>query len=102
MLRWLHHDAPGAELGEEFAAWVADGYGGVELRALQRIGTDTIFQLYRQSPVWMVIAPMEAKFRQFVDAFGAWEPDDSEDLPDDDISGSSENAVDVVGRGIGV
>ena len=102
MLRWLHHDAPGAELGEEFAAWVADGYGSVELRALQRIGTDAILQLYQQSPVWMVIAPMQDKFRQFVEAFGAWEPDDSEDLPGDDISGSSDHDVDVVGGGMGV
>ena len=79
MLRWLHDDVPGEELGTSFAAWVADGWGTVELETLQAAGADMIVELYRQSPVWVIIAPMETKFRAFVEAFVRWQADEPQD-----------------------
>jgi hypothetical protein len=86
MLKWLHSDAPGGELGEGFAEWVADGWGVQDLKSIQEIGTTGILELYRNSPVWIVLAPMEAKFQEFVGAFVAWQPDD--DSADDSADGS--------------
>jgi hypothetical protein len=79
MLKWLHGDAPAAELGDGFAEWVADGWGVEDLKSLQAVGTENIVELYRRSPVWIVLAPMELKFQQFVAAFVAWRPDEESD-----------------------
>jgi hypothetical protein len=84
MLKWLHEDAPGSELGASFAGWLCDGWGVEDLKSLQERGAAAIIDLYRQSPVWIVLAPMEAKFQQFVEAFVGWRPtDDTEPDPED-------------------
>jgi hypothetical protein len=96
MLRWLHDDERGEEIGTSFAAWVAEGWGTVELETLQAAGADMIVELYRQSPVWVIIAPMETKFREFVKAFVRWQPDEpqgDETDSDDDNEPMAEPSV---------
>jgi hypothetical protein len=93
MLKWIHGDAPGAELGSEFAAWVADGWGTEDLKSLQAFGSAAIIDLYRQSPVWPVLFPMEEKFRQFVGAFVAWTP--AEDGEQESLETEEPEEIDV-------
>jgi hypothetical protein len=84
MLKWLHEDAPGSELGSSFAGWLCDGWGVEDLKSLQERGAAAIIALYKQSPIWIVLAPMESKFQQFVEAFVEWRPsDDTEPEPED-------------------
>ena len=83
MLRWLFADAPGAQQGGEFAAYVFDGWGEENLKLIQSIGAAGIVELYRGSPFWATIAGVEAKFRDFVAAFVDWEPT-PEDQPEGD------------------
>ena len=74
MLRWLLADAPPAEQGAEFAAFVADGWGFQDLKLLQDIGAAGIVDLYRHSPFWGILGPMEGKFEEFIKAFVEWQP----------------------------
>jgi hypothetical protein len=97
MLRWLHDDARGGEIGAGFAGWLADGWGVSELEALQAAGSDTIVELYRQSPVWMILAPMESKFREFVQAFVEWQPDNQQDDTNADDDDDREVATATLG-----
>ena len=92
MLKWIHEDAPGAELGSSFAGWLADGWGIQELQSLQAVGSQGIIDLYRRSPVWAVLAPMEEKFRQFVKAFVAWQPSADDDGQESADTGEPEDA----------
>jgi len=57
-----------------------DGWGFEDLKSLQAIGVAGIVDLYRHSPVWAILANMETKFQQFVEAFVGWQPlaDESE------------------------
>ncbi len=81
MLKWLQADAPAAEQGAEFAAFVSDGWGFEDLKLLQDIGAAGIVDLYRRSPFWPILALMEGKFQEFVNAFVSWQPpkEESED-----------------------
>lgn len=85
MLRWLLEDAPGRQLGTNFAAWVCDGYGNEDLKVLQAVGGAGIIEIYRNSPVWAILAPMEVKFHDFVSGFVDWQPSDDDDEPDEDF-----------------
>jgi hypothetical protein len=78
MLRWLFADVPGAQQGADFAAFVCDGWGLEELRLVQSIGAAGIVELYQNSPFWVTIAGVEAKFREFVEGFVGWKPDDDD------------------------
>jgi len=78
MLRWLFADVPGAQQGADFAAYVCDGWGLEDLRLIQNIGPAGIVELYQNSPFWGTIGGVEAKFRDFVEAFVAWKPNDDE------------------------
>jgi len=78
MLRWLFADVPGAQQGADFAAFVCDGWGLEELRLIQNSGAAGIVELYQNSPFWLTIAGVEAKFREFVEGFVGWKPDDDD------------------------
>jgi len=78
MLKWLFADAPGAQQGADFAEYVCDGWGLEDLRLIQNIGAAGIIELYRNSPFWGTIAGVEAKFRDFVEGFVGWKPNDEE------------------------
>jgi hypothetical protein len=93
MLKWLHEDAPGEELGANFAAWVVDGWGHEDLKSIQEVGSQNLVELYRHSPVWIVLAQMETKFQRFVDAFVAWQPTD--DLDTESGIDSNTEAIDL-------
>jgi hypothetical protein len=84
MLRWLFADAPGAQQGADFAAFVFDGWGEENLKLIQGVGTAGLVELYRGSPFWATIAGVEAKFRDFVAAFVEWEPAPEEQQPESD------------------
>ena len=75
LLRWLKDGMTGAE----FAEWVYDGYGddwnGVKWLVMRKtIGAVNLVNMYRQSPFWTQIQPMEAQFVAFIDSFMAWNP----------------------------
>ena len=96
MLRYLNVDAPGAEMGADFAGWVSDGWGLEDLKSLQALGVGNIVALYRQSPLWAALAPMESKFQEFVTAFVAWQPPTEDAESQQDGAGESEADREVV------
>lgn len=96
LMNWLKDGMTGAQ----FAEWVYDGYGpewnGINwLAAKQTIGAANLIGLYQRSPYWAQIAPQEAQFRAFVDAFIAWQPaPETEDATDADVIDLTGNAED--------
>jgi len=74
MLRWMQTDSPGDELGGDLAQFAWESYGVEDLTALQQLGVDRIVDLYRGTPVWTILAPMETKFRRLVEGFVNWVP----------------------------
>lgn len=85
MLRPPNNEDPN-ELGKEFAAWVYDGYSAdtryePTLAAAKATGVPMIVGLYKGSPYWPIIAPIEVRFATFIEAMLKWEPpaDEEED-----------------------
>jgi hypothetical protein len=86
--------------GEMFCDQVMEMYGpttveGVNwLQEARTIGAMQIITLYRQSPYWPTIAPMEAKFFEFVGQFLAWTPEENGDSePEDGVIDLSKDEV---------
>lgn len=86
MLRWIMSDSPGEEIGRDLAEYAWEHSSLEDVRALQQLGVDTIIELYRRSPVWVMLSTTETKFRRLVDSFVNWQPpmeEDSAQPPED-------------------
>lgn len=53
--------------GEDFAIWVDDAFGSESLTDARSLGSANIVAMFQVSPYWAAIAPVEAKFREFLD-----------------------------------
>lgn len=80
MLNHLLVDADGAELGEQFGAFVYDGWSGDPryeqvISIARTMGPAQITAVFQQAPpIWNHIAPIQAKFAAFLEAFLKWTP----------------------------
>jgi hypothetical protein len=94
MLNRLPLDAPGDELGSEFAEWLADGYGTDRLQQIQSAGADWTIQYFQNSPQWQFILAIctQQKFEAFIRAFMTWKPKDE---PRDKETIDAEEVVEV-------
>jgi hypothetical protein len=94
MLRWIQSDAPGEEIGRDLAEYAWEHSSLEDVEALQELGVETIVEVYRRTPAWFILAPMETKFRRLVEGFVAWEPpedDEEEDEPESPEGGEPED-----------
>jgi hypothetical protein len=94
MLRPPNSENP-SEIGKEFAAWVYDGYSAdpryeSTLSAAKAAGMPMIVGLYKQSPYWPLIAPIEAQFSTFMESMLNWEAPADADEGDGVIDLSAE------------
>jgi hypothetical protein len=68
MLTFLNDGATGGE----FAAWFAGGYGDLQYQAIRAAGADRIISVFRNSPMWAQLGPIEQRFTTFVREFTEW------------------------------
>jgi len=62
LMRWMYDDRPGPEAGSAFAELVRDTWGIDRLQMIQSFGPAAIIDLYRASPLWIILGRMEARF----------------------------------------
>ncbi len=58
--------------GFEFADYVIEGNSIREWDMLASLGVEPIIEIARQSPAWQIIAPIEPRFRTFLEQFVQW------------------------------
>ena len=96
MLKWLNSDSPADEVGADLAELACEQSSLEDLQALQNIGAQNIVGLYSQTPVWLMMAPMETRFRQVVEAFVKWTPPPDDEADSDTFGGEDDDDREIV------
>ncbi len=79
--------------GEDFATWVHAGYPA-RLAELQAHGPEVIIATYRNSPTWARIAPIAARFDQFVREFCTFTPEPKQNAQTIEVNGAAPPDID--------
>jgi hypothetical protein len=84
LLNYIRMEADPAELGNDFASWLYDGFGPVLQTNARQIGSQNLVMIFRGTPLWVdkgadgkqtSLAEMQpTRIEQFVNSFLAWNP----------------------------
>lgn len=80
-MHYLRTGRSGIEFGDMLAREF--GWDLVNHAQIKQVGKEQIVTMVKGSPAWMMIAPLEQRFNEFIDEFLEWEPAPAGDTPAD-------------------